>query len=349
MNTIRTFLLGFVLSLAGAALAFAQTPQSSTRPAPTDQPATNSTQGSVAPAATGTGTQGRLAKWTDNVGTLGDSLITETSSGFVGISNPNPSARLSMLAAPQAELRFDQGSGAQTPVISMISNPGNNTVGAAATLGAGTAGVGFVFTDNFPFFILKDTKANVNNNLLGNATPLFTVMPSGNVGVGTTNPQSKLEVAGDIQVAGNAIISGNIAAKYQDVAEWVPARQQLAAGTVVSLDVTHANEVLPSAHAYDTHVAGVVSAQPGLILGEGGAGKVLVATTGRVKVKVDATRAPVKIGDLLVTSDRPGLAMRSRPIKVAGTLLHRPGTIIGKALEPLTGGQGEILVLLSLQ
>jgi hypothetical protein len=29
--------------------------------------------------------------------------------------------------------------------------------------------------------------------------------------------------------------------------------------------------------------------------------------------------------------------------------IHRPGTIIGKALEPLEGGVGEILVLLSLQ
>ena len=101
--------------------------------------------------------------------------------------------------------------------------------------------------------------------------------------------------------------------------------------------------------AYDTHVAGVVSAQPGVILGEGGAGKVLVATTGRVKVRVDATRQPIKIGDLLVSSGKSGLAKKSQPISVGGALLHRPGTIIGKALEPLAKGQGEILVLLSLQ
>ncbi len=29
--------------------------------------------------------------------------------------------------------------------------------------------------------------------------------------------------------------------------------------------------------------------------------------------------------------------------------MHRPGTIIGKALEPLSTGEGTILVLLSLQ
>jgi hypothetical protein len=41
--------------------------------------------------------------------------------------------------------------------------------------------------------------------------------------------------------------------------------------------------------------------------------------------------------------------MKSQPIDVGGMKIHRPGTLIGKALEPLAGGQGEILVLLSLQ
>jgi hypothetical protein len=41
--------------------------------------------------------------------------------------------------------------------------------------------------------------------------------------------------------------------------------------------------------------------------------------------------------------------MKSLPIEVGGVRMHRPGTLIGKALEPLAGGTGEILVLLSLQ
>jgi hypothetical protein len=74
-----------------------------------------------------------------------------------------------------------------------------------------------------------------------------------------------------------------------------------------------------------------------------------VATTGRVKIKVDATRGPIHIGDLLVTSDVPGMAMKSEPVNIGGVQIHRPGTLIGKALEPLAKGKGEILVLLSLQ
>jgi hypothetical protein len=41
--------------------------------------------------------------------------------------------------------------------------------------------------------------------------------------------------------------------------------------------------------------------------------------------------------------------MKSQPIDVGGIKIHRPGTLIGKALEPLPSGHGEILVLLSLQ
>ena len=166
---------------------------------------------------------------------------------------------------------------------------------------------------------------------------------AGNVGIGTAAPSSKLHVVGDVTV------TGNINAKWQDVAEWVPSTQKLQAGTVVVLDVAHDNHVAASLKAYDTRVAGVVSAQPGLTLGEAGEGKALVATTGRVKVRVDASRAPVQIGDLIVTSDVPGMAMKSEPVSFGGVEMHRPGTIIGKALESLEKGTGEILVLLSLQ
>jgi hypothetical protein len=92
-------------------------------------------------------------------------------------------------------------------------------------------------------------------------------------------------------------VDGNISAKYQDVAEWVPGPER-------------------------------------------GPDKIKVAHSGRVRVKVVA---PVAAGDLLVASAIPGHAMRSAPREV------RPGTILGKALEPLPRGEGAVLVLLTLQ
>jgi hypothetical protein len=171
----------------------------------------------------------------------------------------------------------------------------------------------------------------------------------GNVGIGTTAPVAKLDVAGNVNVTGDITATGNINAKYQDLAEWVPASGALPPGTVVVLDPGHNNRVTASSRVYDTRVAGVVSARPGIALGEVGEGKVLVATTGRVMVRVDATKAPIKIGDLIVTSNLPGAAMKSIPVELGGVSIHRPGTIVGKALEPLGKGVGEILVLLSLQ
>lgn len=162
-------------------------------------------------------------------------------------------------------------------------------------------------------------------------------------------PTDTLRVYGSIRADGSITGGSVIGATYQDVAEWVPVPETLQAGTVVVLNAANGNEVMPSTTAYDTTVAGVVSEHPGIILGKGGPDKAQVATTGRVKVKVDATRASIRVGDLLVTSDVAGTAMKSEPIEINGRRFHQPGTIIGKALEPLASGTGEILVLLSLQ
>ena len=329
-------------------------------------------QGNVVPATTGTGTQGRLAKWMDNGGTLGDSLLNETGN-FIELratsgSGVNPTITNPNSTPNFAQFQFYPASGANTNMsfatIPRGAGVANNRAqisvfgtdfladqanyefaalrarGTDFVMGTGRSGNGL----NRPFMLAAGFLAD---NLTNNGQ-LF-LDTTGYVGIGTTTPQSPLDVNGNFNVTGNATVSGNIAAKYQDIAEWTSARTELPSGTVVSLDTLQPNSVLASNKAYDTRVAGVVSAQPGVILGVGGPNRVLVATTGRVKVRVNANRYPIKIGDLLVTSDKPGVAMKSQPFRVRGKVMHRPGTIIGKALESLSRGEGTILVLLSLQ
>ena len=247
---------------------------------------------------------------------------TFPSTGNVGIGTTTPAAPLTIRSTPGAEAIRVLGrlnGGVDEANIMLFKNDGSAFHGAI-------------------------TGANGSLNLQGGSSGVaVTVTNSRNVGIGTTNPTSMLHVTGDVRV------DGNISAKYQDVAEWVPARPGLGNGTVLVVDRNKDNHVLPSATPYDTGVAGVVSTQPGILLGEPGSEKVKVAHNGRVRVKVDARQGGIKIGDLLVTSSTPGYAMRSVPVNIGGTVIHRPGTILGKALEALEGGQGEILVLLTLQ
>ncbi len=159
-------------------------------------------------------------------------------------------------------------------------------------------------------------KSNVTYGFIGYPDALTSIgglglalRSTGNIqfAAGGATPEMQVTTTG-LTVTGSVTVSGNIAAKYQDVAEWVSAVEEFPAGTVVVLDRNSPNRVTMSHDAYDTAVAGVVSEKPGIVLGEEGPSKVKVATTGRVRVKVDAT-VPIRIGDLLVTSDKPGIAM----------------------------------------
>jgi len=271
-----------------------------------------------------------VAKFNDSAGTTRLSIANSGAALFTSSANPNTSAFVNggvvALYGYPTKVTFGNG---QTI---MDNANGNLRIFGGYDLQLDTFNGEIVLWPGFPQQLAQ-------TRIVGNMTTTNAVT------IGTAFDSQTLRLT----VHGGVTVDGNIAAKYQDIAEWVPAAESMSAGTVVVLNQASTNEVLPSSQPYDTTVAGVVSAQPGLILGEEAPSKAKIATTGRVRVRVDASRAPIRVGDLLVTSDKPGTAMRSEPIDVAGTKIHRPGTLIGKALEPMARGEGEILVLLSLQ
>lgn len=286
--------------------------------------------------ASGVGTTNQIAKWADAAGTLGDSGIWAIG-GLVGIGTGSPSSA--------AKLHVYSGQTADA-IVGMGTDP---SAGPAFNIGysGGSYGRGSAFLNVRPDSLatapnpsLRFLTANVHRVIITNV---------GRVGIATVTPQYLLDVNGHARVVGELIVDGNIAAKYQDLAEWVSSETTLTPGSVVIIHPEKVDEVRRSDRAYDTRVAGVVSPTPGIVLGEPGPGKYRIATVGRVRIKVDASIGAIQVGDLLVTSDVAGMAMKSRPVAISGVEFHRPGTIIGKALEPHASGTGEILALLSLQ
>jgi hypothetical protein len=118
-------------------------------------------------------------------------------------------------------------------------------------------------------------------------------------------------------------------------------------GTVVVIQ--EESELQKSTAAYDKRVAGVISGagdyKPGIVLDkkDSGENRKPVALMGKVYCKVEATHAPIEVGDLLTTSSIPGHAMK------ATDPLRAFGAVIGKALRPLKSGQGMIPILIALQ
>jgi len=133
-----------------------------------------------------------------------------------------------------------------------------------------------------------------------------------------------------------------------DVAEWGEVSETVEPGDVLELDPENPGRYRKARGLCSPYVAGVVSTEPGVILGSPvtdhsslitDASKALLALVGIVPVKACDEGGPIRPGDLLVTASRSGYVRRSEPGECA--------VIVGKAMEMLIKGEGLILVLLT--
>ena len=182
-----------------------------------------------------------------------------------------------------------------------------------------------------------------------------------------------------VDEAGNVFARGAFRPHAMDLAEFFPVSEPVMAGHVIAIDPHEPEYCRLAATASDPAVVGVVSTEPGLLLGGSvqrivGADAQLagelqqaweagdkdrhdeiwnlltasflenhaaVALSGTAPVKVDAGYGDIRPGDLLVSSPTPGHAMRGDD--------PAPGTVIGKALSGLDTGTGTIRVLIFMR
>ncbi|RJR26444.1 MAG: hypothetical protein C4574_07215 [Candidatus Latescibacterota bacterium] len=182
--------------------------------------------------------------------------------------------------------------------------------------------------------------------LAGGYTRLFLNSSNGNVGVGTTEPAEKLDVAGVVRATVLKLTGGSDIAEPFDVT----AAADVMKGMVLAIDPASPGSLKIADAAYDRCVAGIVSGagevEPALVMSQAGTiadGRYPVALTGRVYCLADASNGPIEPGDLLTTSSTPGHAMK------AVDPSRTPGAVLGKAMTPLASGRGLVLVLVSLQ
>ena len=132
-------------------------------------------------------------------------------------------------------------------------------------------------------------------------------------------------------------------------------------------------KVKKSFQPYDKKVIGVVSTQPAIVIeggrivamgnwkGQNNTLKPAIALAGRVPVKATDENGPIRKGDLLTSSSKPGYAMKCEIFEINdnddfAALKSKTknnekcrNSIIGKAMEPLEKGEGKILMFISIQ
>jgi hypothetical protein len=177
--------------------------------------------GTVVPNATGTGTQNKIAKWTDNAGTLGDSVVTEAS-GNIGIGTSSPQAALHVIgnqflkpvgatptykvlagSDPTSTVMLTTDSSAFGWQIAP-SNAQNDTI--VQVLGQSFASV----PNRGEFGIYLGTDGNSAFKVVQRGGPeLMRVTRTGNLGIGNPTPGAKLDVTGNINTSTQYNIAGN--------------------------------------------------------------------------------------------------------------------------------------------
>jgi hypothetical protein len=237
------------------------------------------------------------------------------------------------------------------------SDEGRGVLGSSTSLTGQTYGVrGLAQSDG------GTGVAGVSNSPIGNTIGIsgevysatgvagaFTNSAGGDIIVGRTAPGVNVF---RVDATGKGFFNGGTVSNGADFAEMFAVRgskQDYEPGDLLVIDQEGSRRLKQADEAYSTAVAGVFSTKPGITAqpydpqSEQSKFEIPLAVIGVVPLKVTAANGPIRAGDLLVSSELRGRAMK-------GTDRARMlGAVIGKALESWSSGEGTIQVLVTLQ
>jgi hypothetical protein len=214
-----------------------------------------------------------------------------------------------------------------------VSSPAfsNGPAGDMAIYGSLLAGTNATYNIGSPLSTFNNIYAQ---NYFGNTASLTGNVTLGNIINGGANGTGNI---GSATTYFNTIFGKATTAQYADLAENYLADAEYTPGTV--LDFDGEQEVTISTRDSSKRVAGVVSTNPAHLMNStlDGAHVVAVALVGRVPTKI--TGKIVK-GDLMVSAGNGRARAEANPVT---------GTVIGKALENFSGGEGTIEIVICMQ
>ena len=323
INTTKvtaTEVIGGGISLVGNTI-------SSTDSTLTIDPATAGAPGLVVIAGN-LSVQGTTTTYESTTVTINDLVFTVANNAATSAAANGGGIEVGPVGSPYATWLYDQPSSVWNTALG-ISATGNITAGNLS----GTSIVGTLTTAAQTNITSVGTlgSLSVTGNITGGnlitagLVSLSSITKTGSNGVGNIGATASTF---------DTVFAKATSAQYADVAEYYIADGEYPVGTVLVFGGDQ--EVTQSCHNHSTNIAGVVSANPAVIMNSGldHNDRVLVALLGRVPCRV---QGPLHKGDRLVAGSVPGVAVRLDPAR------YQPGCMIGKALEDCVGEKETVI------